>query len=319
MNRSKLGFFLVAGAGKSGTTAIAQVLSSDPAVCFAGIKEPRYFVHQRGFRNGGSVYGPPHSGQFHRGPNYYSSLFKIEQEAEVYGEASTAYFYCHESPELIARYRSDARLVFVLRDPVARVISQYQHEVKVGRRLPPLSKIVATYKSPDLQRYLWGSSYGTHINRFLKYFPPSQILIISYEEFFSNTLLGYRYLREFIGCTADQDAMEWSISERVNPAGSPRFRLVTKAVKDASRLGLGRFLPPSLLQSLSAFRDRLEQGNTVSASRLTNRDGLEEQLSNVLAEELCEFKSLLEANPELNLGPRSTTPTWARLPRCPGE
>ncbi|MFI5046493.1 MAG: sulfotransferase [Acidimicrobiia bacterium] len=69
----------------------------------------------------------------------------------------------------------EARLVYVVRDPVARMQSMYLHQVSAGRerRRPEVALLDEHYLGPSL--------YGLQLAAFLDHFDRSQVLVVSSE------------------------------------------------------------------------------------------------------------------------------------------
>jgi hypothetical protein len=78
-------------------------------------------------------------------------------------------------PERMAQVVPDARLVYVVRDPIARMRSMYMHQVSAGRER----------RRPDValldDRYLGPSRYGFQLAAFLEHFERGQLLVIASE------------------------------------------------------------------------------------------------------------------------------------------
>ncbi|AKJ65531.1 sulfotransferase family protein [Kiritimatiella glycovorans] len=108
--------FLIVGAEKAGTTTLASILAQHPDVFMCEPKEPRYFSH-------------PSRG---RGLAWYASLFESAEGKKAVGEASTAYtWHPHiaDVPQRIHETLGDIRYIYMVRDPVERLISHYRHAV----------------------------------------------------------------------------------------------------------------------------------------------------------------------------------------------
>lgn len=112
-NGAKLPDFIIAGAPRSGTTWLWQLLDRHPQIYMAkpAAPEPKFFLVDE---------------LFERGPNYYSDTwFKETGSATIYGEKSTNYL---ESPVVASRIKKilpDVKILFALREPVERAFSNY--------------------------------------------------------------------------------------------------------------------------------------------------------------------------------------------------
>src|SRR4051794_23521597 len=93
--------FSVIGAGKAGTTWLFEVLEAHPDVSMARAKETMFFDEH-----------------FHRGVDWYHSLFSSDGTPTAVGEVSNSYLAAPRAPARMASYNPNMRLVALLRDPV---------------------------------------------------------------------------------------------------------------------------------------------------------------------------------------------------------
>ena len=75
----------------------------------------------------------------------------------------------------MAQLVPQARLVYVVRDPIARMQSMYMHQVSAGRERRPAEVALLD------DRYLGPSRYGFQLAAFLDHFERSQVLVIASE------------------------------------------------------------------------------------------------------------------------------------------
>jgi hypothetical protein len=158
--------FVVIGAMKAGTVSLGRYLDEHPDV-FLGrggrFGEPNFFIAEHNWP---------------RGRGWYESLFAGAGRAAAIGECSPSYTWAHQYrgvPERMAQVVPEARLVYVVRDPIARMKSMYMHQVSAGRerRRPEVALLD--------DRYLWPSRYGFQLAAFLGHFERSQVLVIASE------------------------------------------------------------------------------------------------------------------------------------------
>jgi len=159
--------FVVIGAMKAGTVSLGHYLDEHPNV-FVGrggrFNEPNYFIAEQNWP---------------RGRGWYESLFDRAGGAAAIGECSPSYTWAHVYrgvPGRIARVVPEARLVYVVRDPVARMQSMYMHQVSAGRERRRAEVALLD------DRYLGPSRYGFQLAAFLDHFDRSQVLVIASEE-----------------------------------------------------------------------------------------------------------------------------------------
>jgi hypothetical protein len=180
---------LIIGALKAGTTALYAWLRRHPTVFGPPWKEVNYF--DRRFTHGESWY----RGHF---PNRLR-LRQVERRGlePVVLEASTGYLFHPLAPERVKALLPDVRLVALVRDPVARAYSHYQHEVALGRE--PLSfedavdheearmdgELERMLADPAYFSYAWWNytylargRYAEQLERWLSVFPEEQLLVV---------------------------------------------------------------------------------------------------------------------------------------------
>ncbi|WP_299656935.1 sulfotransferase domain-containing protein [uncultured Jannaschia sp.] len=123
--------FLVAGAMKAGTSSLFYYLCQHPRIVGPFRKETHYFT--AGHRAG-------------KGEDWYRAHFPLRWQlgkGYLTGEATPGYMFEPDGPERIARALPDIRVIVVLRDPVARAVSHYRHEVAMGREFLPFDQAIA--------------------------------------------------------------------------------------------------------------------------------------------------------------------------------
>jgi hypothetical protein len=158
--------FVVVGAMKAGTVSLRRYLDEHPAV-FMGrggtFGEPNFFIAEENWP---------------RGRGWYESLFEGAGPDAAIGESSPCYSWAHVYrgvPERMAQVIPEARLVYVVRDPITRMQSMYLHQVSAGRERRRAEVALLD------DRYLGPSLYGFQLAAFLDHFDRSQVLVIASE------------------------------------------------------------------------------------------------------------------------------------------
>jgi hypothetical protein len=156
--------FLVVGAMKGGTTSLWQYLREHPDVYLPEEKEPDFFVEEKNWS---------------RGIDWYRQLF-ARADAPVRGEASTNYAK-HPMfagvPARIASVVPDIRIVYVVRDPMKRIVSHYRHALRAGWERRPFEQALLA----DGQ-YVAISSYGMQLRQYFEHFARERVLVITTED-----------------------------------------------------------------------------------------------------------------------------------------
>jgi hypothetical protein len=171
----------IIGSMKSGTSYLWDLLSSHPSIFMCPFKEPSYFVDPTQLQK--FSYGFWASGHW-KSKEDYLRLFRSAGTATILGEASVCYSHLpffFGVPERISKFNPDARLIYVMRDPIERTISHYWQRVRSnGEHRLPLDAI----KNDPLYRDV--SYYAMQLLPYFERFSRDQIRLLTFEEMISN-------------------------------------------------------------------------------------------------------------------------------------
>ena len=182
--------FLIIGAAKSGTTSIYNALLQHPQIFMSRTKEPHYFSYA-----GQSVEfkGPGDDITINQmvvtARQQYEALFAQAGNRPAIGEASTMYLYTPDAPANIYQHYPAIKLIAVLRNPVDRAYSAFQHMRRDGRE--PYADFLQAVNEQDKRKAAGWSPifyyhdmglYSQQLRRYFARFTPQQMLILLYEE-----------------------------------------------------------------------------------------------------------------------------------------
>lgn len=198
--------FLVGGAARSGSTWIHGCFVEHPAVLVPDLKEVHYF-----------------SNRFDEGVEWYEQRFENPEVYEAVGEVSPTYLASPEAPQRIYEYNPDMRLVFVLRDPIARGYSEYCAHYSVGRVKGDIDREY-TFDSSYAQK----GQYGEQLERYLNQFPREQVHVALLDDLKQDSGAFIRAIFAHIG--VDPDFVPSIVDKPINKrATSKRFPLLHRA------------------------------------------------------------------------------------------
>ncbi len=177
--------FMIVGAQKAGTTALASFLSKHPDVFTMPEKEAHFFSNDAFFSEGKANY------------TGYHLLFKQYAGEKAVGEATPNYMFNPKAGERLRDYNPGLKLILLLRHPVDRAYSQYM--MNVDRKKETLSFSEAIHEertrlfaalgdfemgiSPYvLYSYVNRGYYMAQIKNLLRYFPREQMLFLRNED-----------------------------------------------------------------------------------------------------------------------------------------
>ncbi len=163
------------GAMKAGTTSLADLLAKHPDVAVSSPKEPHFFTENLG-----------------KDLDWYKACFK-DVGRRVCVDASTSYSiapvpgpfkYKRECerylgvPSRIKAINPDAKIIYMLRNPVARTYSHYLHNARTGWEKRPLRQAIE-----EDSQYLSASNYPAQIALYREHFDDRSIKVLLFEDF----------------------------------------------------------------------------------------------------------------------------------------
>ena len=243
--------FLVIGAARSGTTALASFLGEHPDVFVSTPKEPHFLAFPergpqfRGLGDDDLVNRPAV-----RGLREWEGLFRGRGERRR-GEGSvTTLCFPETSIAGIQRFcPPECRFVVMLRDPVDRAYSSWLYLRSRGYDAGSFEECLQAeeHRTRAGWSHMWQlrrlSRYADQLAPFLEAFG-DRVLVVIQEEFAAEPVGQFRRILEFLdvdpGVTVD-------VTRRVNEGGTPRSRSVATALNVLRRSAPARRLVRSLV------------------------------------------------------------------------
>ena len=203
--------FIIIGAQKGGTTSLYSYLIDHPCIAPIYIKEPHFF----------DIY-------FYKGLHWYRSHFptavekyyaqRIQKHDLITGEASPYYLFYPQAAKRVAKILPKVKLIVLLRNPIDRAYSQYQHQLR-QEGVEPLSfeeaieveekrlageeeKILKDIKYYSFNHrhysYLSRSKYIEQLPEWMSIFPREQFLILKAEDLYADPAAIVKQTLEFL-------------------------------------------------------------------------------------------------------------------------
>jgi len=191
---------IIAGAQKAGTTSLFDYLSGHPQCAPSFTKEVHYF-----------------DDAFGRGESWYRMHFPLTEQRRLCFESSPYYMF---DPRVAARVHAllpEVKLIFLLRSPVSRAYSHYQHAVRRGheslafeaaldaepqRLAGEHERLLAEpYARSDMHRwhsYATRGHYADQLVRWFTLFPREQILLLQAERLFKQPAEAFAEVLRFL-------------------------------------------------------------------------------------------------------------------------
>jgi hypothetical protein len=230
--------FIVIGAMKAGTTSLYDYLNNHPQIYLHPAKELAFFAK------------PENKGR----AELYARQFERAPDESVIGDVSTQYAkhpLWTDVPRRMAELVPEARLVYMVRDPIARIESHYHHELLGGADLPPIDEDVR--QNP---LYVQVSSYAMQLALYEPHFRRDQMLVVVMEEFMRDKRTWMRTIFEHIGC--DPEYVPTNLDTQSNVSSKRRKatpmirRIQANRLYNLVRWRVPRFVKRPIVRLLSA-------------------------------------------------------------------
>src|SRR5262245_24982202 len=182
---------------KGGTTSLHRYLRQHPDVFMPEQKELNFFLDDYA----GPPIDPPEERNWSRGSAWYERQFADAERERAVGEASPNYSRHPTYPgvaERIAAVLPKVKIIYLVRNPIDRVLSHYLHDVANGREQCPLH--IALQRD---DRYLAPSRYATQVEQYLRVVSSDRLLLLKSDDLLTRRAATVHRVLEFIGVDAN--------------------------------------------------------------------------------------------------------------------
>lgn len=159
---------LVIGAMKAATSTVSDYLESHPDVFMVSGEDPNFFAHDDKWDNG---------------QDWYRGLFAGRTTERLAGESSNSYTNVANFPHAAARAASlvpDAKLIYMVRHPVDRIISAWLQYRVDQPAVAPLTLDGTVTEQADA--YVVSSMYWHQLQAWRAHYCDDQILVLFMDE-----------------------------------------------------------------------------------------------------------------------------------------
>ncbi len=253
--------FLIIGGQRCGTSSLYKYLGRHPLVVPSLRKEIRYLSDR--YDMGEAWYRSHFPSRAYR-----AWLARRNGREPLTFEASPAYLF-HPWAAQRAAHLMEVDIVAVLRNPIDRAFSHYQHSVRRGwetlsfeealaaerNRLAGHAERLASdpnYHSKEYLRFSYASRgfYAEQLERWMVHFPIDRILVLRSEDLFERSLDTYHQLLDFLGLP------RWTPAQLANHSYRGSAPPESRPLHPALRRSLHeRFAPHNQRLSLLLGRD----------------------------------------------------------------
>ena len=217
-DKNKVNTFIV-GTQKGGTSALFDYLKKSQQVTVGSKKEMGFFSQDKIFQ---------------RGSQWYSTEYKKKPDTRILLDATPEYLYYPFVPKRIHNYNPNAKIIIVLREPVSRAFSHYTmfrninesprkkqktlkklrfntantgelYELVKGNTFPSFSKAIREEANIEALEpsYVRRGCYFEQVQRYLKFFPRKNILILESSDLKHNKKECVKKVANFLDISSD--------------------------------------------------------------------------------------------------------------------
>ena len=226
--------FIVIGGQKCGSTSLHRYIKEHPNIVPSYKKSSGFF-----------------DANYFRGFGWYRSHFPLKSKMDelqsqgerfITGEVAQSYMHHPAAPQRIFDAIPNTKFIALLRDPVQRAYSHYQHMVRTGRETLSFKEAIAqederldraeelvmngddeALKSFRNYSYKSRGRYAEQLTRWFALFPREQFLILKSEDLFLNPEKVTHRIYEFL------ELPYWQLAQykNVNPGNYPSAEIET--------------------------------------------------------------------------------------------
>ncbi len=279
MDKNKFPDFIIAGAAKSGTTALHYMLDQHPDIFMSGIKETNYFVYAyeraRKWRDHSGSAPLEALGEHDITDTHekYRALFKQAKTGQLLGESSPLYLLSAAVPKRMSEHNPALKVVLILRNPAEVAYANFVHQVRDRTESLALEEIdrifdASHYKKANLHpfsHHLALPEYSTQLPKYIEFFSPDNLHIIIYEEFIKDKKLALSRLFDFLKLAECDDI---NVDKKVNISAMPRNKAIQDAIRGNAwwKSVLNLMVPKKPRRRVRAFLEAMNSGGKPAMS-----------------------------------------------------
>lgn len=190
---------IIMGAQKSGTTSLYEYLKVHPEIFMSSpVKEPGFYLGEERAKIFWGRMGQPIKS---RHELLHQRMMEGYNHERWFGDASTYYTIGQRSrlfdiPKRMHATNSDMRFIYILRNPIDRIVSNYLHSRTKERSDGTIEDFLKTQEGENA---LLTSKYQWQLDEYLKYFDRSQFQILIFEELLRDPAQSISKITAFLG------------------------------------------------------------------------------------------------------------------------
>tara|TARA_E500000318_G_scaffold86482_5_gene83031 strand:+ start:79138 stop:80019 length:882 start_codon:yes stop_codon:yes gene_type:complete len=250
--------FVIIGAMKCATSTLHDQLARINGVSMTEPKEPNFFSDELNWA---------------KGMGWYESLFESMPVDDLKGESSTHYTKLPTYPLCIPRMHEhlpNAKLIYVMRDPIDRIVSQYIHEWSQRVIEDGCTIDDAIDRYPMLAEY---SKYAMQLSPYVEKWGMGHILPVFFERLMHNPQEEFERVGRFLGITTE---LQWDMDDAQNVSSQRQRRgpVVNAILGNRVMQAVRRTMLPESLRARIRSRWTMKERPVLSDSSIEKLHGM---------------------------------------------
>ena len=295
--KSYLPTFIFIGTGKAGSTSLYYYLNEHPEIFMSPIKETNFFSYEGGrpdFCGPGDLNSLAHKTTITDIEEYRKNFQEVTTEKAV-GEVSPSYLYVPQAADRIKKYLPEVKIIAILRNPVDRAYSNFQHRISLGvEPLTDFSQAIADEKTriknnwAPTWHYIEQGFYYSQLKRYYDLFDRRQIKVYLFEDWLCDRLTLIQDIFKFIGVT---ETFTPNIYTKYNLSGTPKSKLLNNFLnkQNIAKTVLKKVIPPQMRSQLAA---NLQSKNLQKLPQLSPE--VKQELTQLYREDILKVQQLID-------------------------
>jgi len=219
---------------------------------------------------------------FDKGVEWYQDRFRGDYK--IFGEASPNYSKAHYFagvPQRMAEIVPEVKLIYLVRDPIERIISHYTHNYSEGREHRPIEKVLQRLED---NHYVLCSKYYWQLEHYLQFFSKDQILVIPSFQLMNERRKALQEVFDFIGVDSSFYTAEFEEQKHKSGQKRRKGRLSRLVLESPVIKSLKGYIP-------DVFKDPIKRATRPQVQKPELSASLRQRLTVCLATDIEHLRS----------------------------
>ena len=291
-------YIIIGGSTKCATTSVFAYLADHPQISGSKIKESRFFwkgnypLKKEGF-------------DFEDGIEMFDSLFDDKTNAKYRLEATPDYLYSSKTASLIKENLKDVRIIFIVRDPIDRVVSwfKFAKQLNLINANESIDDFIENQFNVEGERIkeqhlhaVEQGCYGRYLEHYIKIFGRDRIKVIKYEQLTVNPSASLANICDFIEIDSgfyksyDFKVLNQSVNV-VNAVAFNKYRDLRRKIRRSFK----NIIPENFRQPFTKFFKKFDSIYVNKATSKFEEIVISEKTKNKLFNYYAEDKLIVES------------------------